>query len=271
MAKKKKKSPIWVVIALVVAGLVWYLQNSKKNGSEHSMITPPQVVDTSSKDVSSKPKNEQGKEVPKNNTPAAPARKSVTSSKADTMFSTVHFKQEGGFEKMENCRVIDHRWNDGDSFYVDNGFEKLHYRLYFVDTPESAYKEYRDGNNNGSRLDDQGDYFGGLSRDYTAKVGQLAKKYVMQKLTKKPFTILTKGEPVTNRSDEQRIHGFVIIEHEGEPTYLHELLVAKGLVRIKTRGTGLPGGRSFYKQRDHLRLMEKEAKKAKVGAWSIKK
>jgi len=183
-------------------------------------------------------------------------------------FSKVNAKGTG-FEKIEKCKLVDHKWNDGDSFYVDNGSKKIHYRLYFVDTAESAYKEYRGGDNNGARLDEQGDYFGGLNRNQTADLGIAAKKFVLAELEKKPFTIFTKNEPVTNRPDEERIHAYVIVKHNGQDVYLHELLVAKGLVRIKTRGAEIPGGRSFYDQRDFLRAMEKTAKKEKVGGWGM--
>ena len=174
----------------------------------------------------------------------------------------------GEYEKIEGCKLIDHKWNDGDSFYIDNGSKKIHYRLYYVDTPESAYKTYPGGDNNGKRLDEQGEYFGGLSRDETAAVGVASKKFVLKLLSKNNFTLLTKNEPVTNRADEERIHAFVLVKHEGREIYLHELLMEQGLARLKTRGVPLPEGRDYHQQKKHLQSLEKVAKSKRLGAWS---
>jgi len=248
---KKPKSLIWTIVSILVAAAVWFVQNKfeKDTGSQ-----PDKGGELTS----------ELKEVVSN------VLKSAESNELKGMLTVPKYRS-GEFKEIDNCKLLDHKWNDGDSFYVDNGKSKIHYRLYFVDTAESAYKTYKGGDNNGDRLDEQGEYFGGLSRDYTAATGVAAKKFVLNLLSKNNFTIFTKSEPVTNRSDEQRVHAFVIVDYDGKPTYLHELLVAKGLVRIKTRGAALPVGRDFHDQRDHIKKIEVSAQKKDIGIWSLLK
>ncbi len=132
-----------------------------------------------------------------------------------------------GLELLEGCRLITGRNSDGDSFHVKHSKGENQFRLYFVDTPENGYKEYGGGENNGKRLDDQGKYFNGLDRDETAEVGKDAKAFVLGLLKKEKFKVLTKWEDVVRPGRE---YCFVIVNWEGREVYLHELLVAQGLV-----------------------------------------
>ena len=177
-------------------------------------------------------------------------------------------KKEGaGLELLKNCKLITGRNSDGDSFHVKHGKDENEFRLYFVDTPESKYKEYGRGQNNGKRLDQQAKYFGEMGRDEVAKVGADAKAFVLGILKEKPFEILTKWEGV--HKDPARQHAFVIVEWEGREVYLHELLVAQGLVRVHTYGADLPGGKGWKQQREYLETWEKKVKKAGIGAWGM--
>ena len=170
-----------------------------------------------------------------------------------------------GLEYIENCKLIMGRNSDGDSFHVKHsGGKENEFRLYFVDTPESEYKTYRGGDNNGERLDEQGEYFDGLDREGMTEIGTDAKKFVLGLLKKEPFQVLTKWEDVVRPGRE---YCFVIVKWEGKEVYLHELLVAQGLVRVHTQGADLPDGRSWKQQKDYLRKWEKEVRKAGIGAW----
>ncbi len=173
------------------------------------------------------------------------------------------------YQVLENCTLVDHRHNDGDSFHIKHAKGQDEIRLYYADTAESEYKTYGGGENNGDRLDKQGTYFGGLNRDQTAKIGQLGKKRTLNLLKGKKFKVITKWEPVTNRQSERRMHAFVIIEKEDKEYYLHELLVDEGLVRLSTRGGNLPDGTNWKQQKERLQAMENNAKKRKVGAWNM--
>ena len=169
-----------------------------------------------------------------------------------------------GLEMLENCKLITGRNSDGDSFHVKHAKGENQFRLYFVDTPESEYKTYGGGESNGKRLDQQGEYFNGLDRDGVTAVGKDAKNFVLGLLKKAPFKVLTKWEDVVRPGRE---YCFVIVEWEGREVYLHELLVAQGLVRVHTRGADLPSGRAWKQQREYLEKWEREVKKAGVGAW----
>ncbi len=171
-----------------------------------------------------------------------------------------------GWELLSDCRLITGRNSDGDSFHVKHEKGENQFRLYFVDTPESEYKEYRDGNSNGERLDEQGEYFGGLDRETVMKVGKEGKAFTLGLLKKKSFKVLTKWEDVVRPGRE---YCLVIVEWEGREVYLHELLVAQGLVRVHTRGADMPQGKGWRQQRKYLESWEKKVKSAGIGAWGI--
>ena len=173
------------------------------------------------------------------------------------------------YEILENCTLVNHKHNDGDSFHIKHAKGQSEIRLYFVDTAESAYKTYAGGKNNGERLDQQGKYFGGLSRDQTANLGQLGKERTMSLIKGVKFKVITKWQKVTNKQTEKRIHAFIILEKDDTEYYLHELLTQEGLVRLSTWGSDLPDGTSWKTQKERLIAMENDAKKRKVGAWGI--
>lgn len=175
-------------------------------------------------------------------------------------------KSGAGMELLEGCRLISGRNSDGDSFHVRHPKGETEFRLYFVDTPESAYKEYGGGENNGKRLREQGEAFGGLSQEDTTTVGRTAKKFVQKLLKQGDFAVLTKWENVYG---PDRKYALVVVNWQGEEVYLHELLVAQGLGRIHTRGADLPGGRSWKEQKTFLRGFEQAARDEKLGGWSF--
>ncbi|WP_200393114.1 thermonuclease family protein [Roseibacillus ishigakijimensis] len=162
--------------------------------------------------------------------------------------------------------MISGRNGDGDSFHIRHEKGESEFRLYFVDAPESAYRTYAGGADNGERLAEQGAYFGGLSREETIKVGEAGKQFVKNLLAKADFSILTRWENVYG---PQRKYAFVIVSWQGQPAYLHEILVTKGLARIHTQGANLPNGRRAGQQKDFLRTLELKAREKKVGAWGL--
>lgn len=170
----------------------------------------------------------------------------------------------GDYERLAGCTLITGRNSDGDSFHVRHGNDEYEFRLYFVDTPESKYKTYGRGENNGKRLREQGEYFGGLDQKQTTSVGMEGKKFTLKTLGDQPFTVYTTREGVYGN---ERFYCLVQIG-EGENTkWLREMLVEKGLVRIHTKGADLPDGTPWHKERDRLKGIEKGAKKAKLGGW----
>lgn len=175
-------------------------------------------------------------------------------------------KQEvsvGNYEVYSNCRLIDRRNNDGDSFHAMVNGKQEELRLYFVDCPESAIKKYRDGNSNIKRIRQQGEYFGGLEPEQTTQIGQDAKVFT-KALLKKGFDVFTKREFVF---EPPRIHAFIQVKHGGKKRFLHELLVEEGLGRIYTKPADLPDGTSASRQKVKLKSLEKAARSAGKGAW----
>lgn len=173
-----------------------------------------------------------------------------------------------GYRQFEGCTLEIHRNNDGDSFHVRLGPDRVEeLRLYFVDAPESAVKRYRDGNTNEERLAYQAEYFGGLSQAATVEAGRLASDWTRRTLqAAQPFTVLTRGEEVYGGP---RLYALLRLEWEGEERWLHELLVEQGLARIYTQGTDLPDGTSRSAQERRLRAMERRARAGRAGAWGL--
>lgn len=173
--------------------------------------------------------------------------------------------QQDDWAVYEHAALADFPNNDGDSFRVvlaHGGLED--FRLYFVDTPESQFKTYRDGNDNGERITQQGKYFGGLSMDETTTVGRKAKELTVKLLSAGEFTVFTKHEEVY---DSGRFYGLVRLEVNGKSRWLDEVLVENGLARIITQPTVLPDGTSAERHRKHLLYLQNKARKSKRGAW----
>lgn len=230
MAKPAQSSSLAVVVVIVVAGFFYF---SQQNGGTRASESATTV------------EVEQDLEV-KNFTPVR-----VTSSQ---------------FDVLPNCHLAKHRHNDGDSFHVRHGGKDTEFRLYYVDSPESAYKTYRDGNNNGERLEQQGKYFGRLTQEQTADVGKAAKDFSLKLLSAGEFRVVTKWEGVF---DSERRYAFVLVKWHGREVYLHELLVAQGLVRIYTKPNTLPDNTSASRHRQKLKELEAQARAQKLGGWGI--
>lgn len=180
-------------------------------------------------------------------------------------FSPVH-RSGSGWERLADCSLITGRNSDGDSFHIRHAQGESEFRIYFADAPESQYRTYRGGADNGERLAEQGAAMGGLTREETTRVGTAAKELVLNLLRNNEFEILTKWEDVYG---PDRQYCLAIVEWEGREVYLHELLMAQGLARLKTRGADLPQGRDFRSQRKYLSTLERLARDQKAGAWSL--
>ncbi len=168
----------------------------------------------------------------------------------------------GRYERIAGCRLAEHRWNDGDSFQValpDGRREQV--RLYFVDAPESAFKTYRNGENNHRRIAEQARDLG-VSPERAVELGKQAKARVAEWLGEGTFELATEWD---DPFGDRRYHAFVALPGGG---WLHERLVREGLVRIHTKGAALPDGTSEGAQQRHLRELESEARRAGRGAWA---
>lgn len=168
-----------------------------------------------------------------------------------------------GYEVISGCRWQDHRGNDGDSFQVrlpDGRVEQ--FRLYYVDAPESQFRSYAGGRTNRDRIHDQAQDLG-LTDEQAVEIGKRAKALTHDLLARGSFTLHTRWD---DPFGDRRYHAFVA--PEGGP-FLEETLVREGLVRIHTKPADLPDGTPVKERLKQLRELEKEAKRAKRGAWGM--
>lgn len=167
-----------------------------------------------------------------------------------------------GWVALGGCRVVDHDHNDGDSFEVlgPQG-ERLTARLYFVDTPESRDKRFRDHR---QRVREQAAYFGRSDYQRGLALGRRAKAWTLTLLADQPFRVVTRRELVFGGP---RVYALIEVRHEGRPRWLHELLVEQGLARIHTRGVDIPRGPRRAEQARRLRALEARARAQRFGGW----
>lgn len=173
----------------------------------------------------------------------------------------------GAYEIHRNCSLVAARNNDGDSFLVrlPTG-RQAEFRLYFVDTPESAFKSYRGGETNHERIRQQAAEMGGITPGQAVEIGKKAKSFTLELLASRPFDIYTRWD---SPFGDDRFHAFVEVKQGGKPRFLSELLVERGLARIKTKPADLPDGTPASKQLAHLQALARDAKRAAIGVWSF--
>jgi len=160
--------------------------------------------------------------------------------------------------EYRNCRLIEHPFNDGDSFHVKAG-NRRHYifRLYFVDTPE------RDDSIAG-RLEEQAAYFE-IDKQDARRLALQAARFT-RKFLADGFTVHSMREDARGRSDRKRYFGMV----EVDGTWLSEALVREGLARIYGKPTELPDGLSARKYFANLKVAERAAQREEKGGWAMR-
>lgn len=176
-------------------------------------------------------------------------------------------EKTGHYEIYRNCTLIDARNNDGDSFKVrlPNGKE-AEFRLYFVDTPESAFKSYPGGETNHQRIRQQAADLGGITPAQAVEIGKKGKAFTLGLLASKPFTLYTEWDSPYH---DNRYHAHIEVQQDGKTRWLHQILVERGLVRLITKPADLPGGTSAAKEKENLRNLEREAKRQNIGVWAL--
>lgn len=202
--------------------------------------------------------------------PAQPSRKipsSAESKKPEVPPSTKKPETAGPYEIYRNCTLAEARNNDGDSFMVNlpHG-KKAEFRLYFVDTPESAFKSYAGGDTNHQRIRQQAAEMGGITPEQAVEIGKKGKAFTLGLLASGPFDIYTRWD---SPYDDNRFHAFIEVQQDGKSRWLEELLVERGLARIKTKPADLPDGTTASKQLQHLKDLERIAKRNAIGVWGL--
>ena len=240
MAVKSRRGSSWLSLLLVIVAVALWAYDQRKSAAP---TTRPPVA-----------QNGKPSKVPAGQSPAKPP--------------TGDAEKIGDYEVYRLCKLVAARNNDGDSFMVklpDGKNSEL--RLYYVDTPESAFKSYRGGETNHARIAEQAADLGGITPQQAVKIGQEAKHFTLALLASAPFDIYTRWDSPFH---DNRFHAFIQVKSGGKTRWLHELLVEKGYVRIHTKGAALPDGTSYQKQKARLKALERNAKKAGVGAWGVK-
>lgn len=166
------------------------------------------------------------------------------------------------FEVFPKAKLVESKNNEADTLRikVDDFHDEVVFTLYFVDAPDASLTHPQ-------LVQDQSRYFQ-LSQDLVQKMGAEAAAYVTGLLKTKPFTLLTRWEPVPDRS---RYYALILVETEKGKVYLADLLMQKGYGRLAGISCDLPGG---VKGADdyglYLHKLSKQAREAKIGVWGAK-
>lgn len=176
-------------------------------------------------------------------------------------------EKTGDYEVYRGCTLAEARNNDGDSFMVrlPDG-KQAEFRLYFVDTPESAFKSYPGGDTNHERIRQQAADLGHITPEQVVEIGKVGKHFTLGWLASRPFTIHTRWDSPFH---DQRYHAHVEVLDDTSTRWLDELLIERGLARIKTKPADLPDGTPASQHLAHLKDLERAAQQAKKGVWSF--
>ena len=160
------------------------------------------------------------------------------------------------WKRLDACRYVADKSNDGDSFHVQCGRERFVVRLYFVDAPESdaSFPE---------RVRQQYDYFG-VTMDELTRGGARARDYVDALLRTRSFSIYTRYSFAQGRSKNTRYYGLVAVDNR----YLHEILLVEGLARNKGSRVALPTGEGPKVYIPILESLEDRARMHRKGLWA---
>ncbi len=245
MARRGKKQGQWLTILIIAAAVALWAFEQRKGGDDGgSGPARRESVPT-------------GTPPPPKPTPPAPR---------DTRPGAT--ERQGRYEVHRNCTLAADNGNDGDSFRVllPDGRSEI-FRLYFVDTPESAFRTYRNGESNHDRIREQAAYFG-TSPEEAVEIGKEGKRFVLGLLGKRPFTVHTEWDSPFR---DQRYHAFIEVNDGGKSRWLHEILIEKGLARLKTKPADLPDGTKADSHRRYLETLQAAARKSRTGGWGYGK
>jgi endonuclease YncB( thermonuclease family) len=149
--------------------------------------------------------------------------------------------------------------NDGDSFLVQAGGERLHLRLYYVDCPETSHA-FSSGL---ERLEEQARYFGLPNAARTLDFGNQAEEFTQRQLAK-PFTVYTALADAPGGPDSRRRYAFVVTADGHD---LARLLIENGWARVHGLGRETPDGTGRDEFLEGLRDLEASAMLKRVGLW----
>lgn len=161
------------------------------------------------------------------------------------------------WQTITGCKLMDNRYNDGDSFHVKADGEERIFRLYFADCPEA---EADDGRVK-ERITEQAEEFG-IAEEEVIQMGHKAAAFTKAVLSR-PFKVTTKGQNAMGGSQIDREYAFIETA-DGED--LGEMLVSRGLARSFGEDAAL-GTKKASDLRAKYDRLEAKAKRERLGAW----
>lgn len=164
------------------------------------------------------------------------------------------------WQTFENCRLLEHPSNDGDSFRVQAGERTILVRLYFVDCPETTAATDGDA----KRVREQARHFGLVKMNRVLHYGEEARR-VVEEILRKPFRVHTVFATAFGRSSTPRVYA-MITTAEGRD--LGSLLVEKGLARNYGVKRRTPDGRDGDEMAGRLHNVELKAMQRRAGIWA---
>ncbi|MDA0768580.1 MAG: thermonuclease family protein [Verrucomicrobia bacterium] len=145
----------------------------------------------------------------------------------------------------EDCKLMQGKFQDGDSFVLEwkdekGGKTERTYRLYGVDCPESDGDDGRIK----KRIEEQAKHWK-ADRDAVLAAGKEASKFTAKLLKRGKVRILTRGvlgqEVPKQAGRPQRRYALVeVLDDDGKPRWLHELLLEAGLARAYGKPAAWP-------------------------------
>ncbi len=118
------------------------------------------------------------------------------------------------WHELEGCKLVSNKSNDGDSFHVLHEGNEYIFRLYFVDTPETAMDSQME-----SRIADQAAYFR-ITTDQALEIGKDAAAFTSKRLSG-TFTVYTRFRRAPGRSNRPRYYAVVMVGPDDIGLRLH--------------------------------------------------
>ena len=157
--------------------------------------------------------------------------------------------------ELSPCRLAMSDYSDGDSFHVVCRGRNYHFRLYFVDCPETDTRIPE-------RVTEQGRAFG-IDEKKIIAAGENAHAFTRHFLSE-DFKVLTKWEDARGSSKKQRFYAIVMVNDKDLATEL----VRNGWARVYGKPTDFPDQPNRWLILKKLRQLESQARASQLGAFS---
>ncbi len=169
------------------------------------------------------------------------------------LISSLHSAFAASWEAIPDCRLIENRYLDGDSFHVQAKNQDQVFRLYAVDAPETDDKFPE-------RVKEQKKYFSTTKKAILAG-GQEAAEFT-RKLLQDPFTVETKWVDAKGNSQQPRFFAKVTLADGSD---LGMCLIEAGLARSYGMREDV-----LLSYLNHLDKAQTAAQENGVGLWATK-